>query len=60
MNSHLTMPPWQQLLLLLSIPLVIGIAVVWWKASTMGKVGKHPTAAEAQTKETLKLSCKPV
>jgi hypothetical protein len=38
MNS-LTMPLWQQLLLLFCIPLVIGMTVVWWKVNTMSKQG---------------------
>jgi hypothetical protein len=38
MNS-LTMPLWQQLLLLFAIPVVIGMAVLWWKVATVGRQG---------------------
>ena len=38
MNS-LTMPLWQQLLLLFAIPVVIALAVLWWKVATAGRQG---------------------
>ncbi len=38
MNS-LTMPLWQQLLLMFAIPLVVALAVVWWKVTSIGRQG---------------------
>ena len=39
MNSHLTMPLWQQLLALLMIPLFIAALVIWWKVRIMSRQG---------------------
>lgn len=37
--QNLTMPPWQQLLIILGIPVVIGVAVMWWKLRKIGREG---------------------